>query len=630
MAVAICRRTAAASRRLALALLALIGAAGCATVPSRPAEVLPLVEIQIGASPTHYDDILSTNPNDQGVASARITNPQGSLGGVQADVPVVVGNIGSCGRQCGKLRFRAWGSATFSNRIPLVLRRTGAWVDFWVAGDPATSSLTATDAVLEMREDRQAGNVLARVGTMVTSAPVLSITTPAVLEIGRTASTLDDYLTWAPSPATVRLQRPNERTSPLPVTLRNGVGGADPHGGVVFGLPGPGGGPPTPYTMTPTLSLALPETGAPVEFYVAGAFDRASLRDKDAIIEVFNTTGTNPGQGVIERLGVMVRIRKDANTLTPLERDRFLNAVWTLHSGTTEYANYVQINAVVGSRAYSAGTGFLSSSPAYLPWHRLFILRFERALQGLDPSVALPYWRYDRTAVNVFSPDFMGVRSLDAAVPTVYTSPGNPLSLLGIRRSSSFASSQSPSLTGPATCRPQSEGDVLTQETRFRDNLSGTTVGFMAMEWRTSEVAVHAAAGDCSGGPSTGWLAQPATAARDPLYFLLYANSDRLWARWQQWFGASQPAFLDSYGPPSCGLPAGQCLLDPMWPWSSAAAPGGAFAVGLGRFLLPPVSPRPADAISIDRGYYWDADAGRWQRMEGGLGYSYDDTPVIQ
>ena len=45
----------------------------------------------------------------------------------------------------------------------------------------------------------------------------------------------------------------------------------------------------------------------------------------------------------------------------------------------------------------------------FLPWHRAYLLDLERELQAIDPSVALPYWRFDQPAPNVFTRQFMGV-----------------------------------------------------------------------------------------------------------------------------------------------------------------------------------------------------------------------------
>src|SRR5262249_37332924 len=48
--------------------------------------------------------------------------------------------------------------------------------------------------------------------------------------------------------------------------------------------------------------------------------------------------------------------------------------------------------------------------PAFLPWHREFLLEFERELQKINPKVTIPYWDFTNpldTAAS-FAPNFMG------------------------------------------------------------------------------------------------------------------------------------------------------------------------------------------------------------------------------
>jgi tyrosinase len=614
-----------AAKGLSIALLALFAAA-CATVPTRPTETLPLVDVQVNNSPTHIDDYASAFANVPSPARIRIANPQSGTSGVQADVPVVLSHIGACGMPCGQIRFGATASAAATPTLALVLPKSGAWVPFVVRGVFGASSLRPHDAVLEVRENRPDGIVLARLG--VDSSDHNQIIPPqlsAIVEIGREGITLDDYLGWSPTAATVRLALPNSQAGPLAVTLRNSpipVWDTQPRGQVLFGLP-VGSAPPPVASMTPTLPLVLPSNGDPVAIYVAGQFGQASIRDKDAVIEVAAPHPVFPTAIVpIEQHNTMVRIRKNGQNLSVNERDRLLTAIARLDAAVGGYAKFVTANGLAGARAYSGNTGFTLASPAFLPWHRLFILRFERELQGLDPSVALPYWRYDQPAPVIFAQDFMGVRQTGAPV---VTSTSNPLHGWGIVRASAFAPNQSPtSLAVPAACRPMTEAATLALGGKFRDNSFGVAAGFMSMEWKASDVALHAAAGDCAG--TTGWLANAGTAARDPLFFLLYANTDRLWAKWQRQAGRFDPALPDSYGIVACGLPAGQCIADPMWPWNDLSAPGGRFPEGLGRFLTPPPQPAPSDALGLDHSYLPNGP-GQWTKQAVGLGYSYDDVP---
>src|SRR5262249_11284613 len=117
-------------------------------------------------------------------------------------------------------------------------------------------------------------------------------------------------------------------------------------------------------------------------------------------------------------LPLMVRIRKNADALTPDERDRFLRALAALnHMGAGPF----QIIRGVHDRS-----GYLEAHQerGFLAWHRAYLLDFERRLQELDASVALPYWRFDRGAPNVFHVDFMGESD---ANNDVHLSPTNPL-----------------------------------------------------------------------------------------------------------------------------------------------------------------------------------------------------------
>jgi Common central domain of tyrosinase. len=72
----------------------------------------------------------------------------------------------------------------------------------------------------------------------------------------------------------------------------------------------------------------------------------------------------------------------------------------------------------------NAGSPQAHGAPGSLPWHRAYLLDLERELQALDPSVALPYWRFDQPAPNLFTRDFIGVSD---QFGTVTFSPNNPL-----------------------------------------------------------------------------------------------------------------------------------------------------------------------------------------------------------
>jgi tyrosinase len=100
-----------------------------------------------------------------------------------------------------------------------------------------------------------------------------------------------------------------------------------------------------------------------------------------------------------------------------------------------------------------------------------------------------------------------------------------------------------------------------------------------------------------------GWVSSIPTAAKDPLFFMLHCNVDRLWARWQRQFSRFNPALAASYDS-NAANPIGHNLPDTMWPWNGITgpprpptAPGGPMAAS------PSVSapgPQPRVQSSLD------------------------------
>src|SRR5262249_13766668 len=154
---------------------------------------------------------------------------------------------------------------------------------------------------------------------------------------------------------------------------------------------------------TDTLDVVAPGDGTPVSFWVAGKFQSPSVSYGDAVIEV-----SDKSSGVV--LGsraTMVRIRKNATSLSSPERDRFLAALGSLNAaGRGPCRDFRDVHTALSDREMHGNVGFL-------PWHRAYVLDLERALQAIDPAVAVPYWRFDRPAPSVFTQDFMGASDPD-------------------------------------------------------------------------------------------------------------------------------------------------------------------------------------------------------------------------
>lgn len=395
------------------------------------------------------------------------------------------------------------------------------------------------------------------------------------------------YLSWSPAPTRVRLSDTTGATQPVRITLS---AARSPNGGdlVFFAAPSA--------TPKPTLTIELPLDGSSITFFVAGKFGSPSTSDGDVAIVA------NSGATQLASVPVMVRIRKNATELTAAERDRFVDAFARLNNrGTGRFADFRNMH-VDGAASRQA-----HGNPGFLSWHRAYLLDLERELQNIDPSVALPYWRFDKPAPAIFTPEFLGTSD---ALGTVSFTQTNPLqfwstdSIQGINRRPHF---------DPVT----GSGIGVLSETQT------LALGADFVDFETLEGNPHGLAHTSFGGS----ISSIGTAAKDPLFFLLHANVDRLWAKWQRKFNrfdASVAESFDSNGGPT-GNPVGHNLADTMWPWNGVTgaprpltAPGGALA---GSLCVSAPGPQPRVMDSLDYQGVVSPNAR--------LGFDYDDVRFV-
>ena len=204
----------------------------------------------------------------------------------------------------------------------------GSWLSFWVKGT-GTSAIDKS-AIIEMATSGSCSNgmtdvVVARKAMMIPSGapPIAVAANPQVeIEINSTPATLDDYVTCVSTGARVRWINGSAGNT---VNVTVASAGATP---LVFADNTLGAG---ATATNATLPLTLTGDGAWVNFFVAGQFPaappRGSMKDKDAILEVRNASNAPIG-----REGLMVRIRKNANTLGTDERDRYIAALTKINA----------------------------------------------------------------------------------------------------------------------------------------------------------------------------------------------------------------------------------------------------------------------------------------------------------
>lgn len=394
------------------------------------------------------------------------------------------------------------------------------------------------------------------------------------------------FVTWAPAQCRIRITNPagsqGQGTPNVRITARSTSSG----GAVVFRRGTTGG-------FSSSLMLQVPINGDWVTFFTAGQFGRASVNLNDVRIEARRGNGNQ----VVGSTPCTVRIRKNANTLTNAERDRFISAFAQLNNqGLGGFTAFREMHTNVSSpQAHGA--------PAFLPWHRAYLLDLERELQAIDPSVALHYWRFDRPAPNLFTRDFLGVSD---NVGTVHFSASNPLQFWvtdgvpGINRRPFFPTNQAP----PG----------------LRTEAQTIALGNAYPQFRTMEGNPHGSAHVSFGGS----ISSIGTAARDPLFFLLHCNVDRLWAKWQRQNSRFNPAQAASYDS-NPGNPIGHNLPDTMWPWNGITgpprpptAPGGTMAASQ-CVTAPGLSPRVRDSLDFQ---------GKVNAASN-LGFDYDDVPFV-
>lgn len=272
--------------------------------------------------------------------------------------------------------------------------------------------------------------------------------------------------------------------------------------------------------------------------------------------------------------------RKNVNTLTPAEKENYIKAVKALKA-SGKYDQYVKWHTDAGmhSTPPEVPPGVRNAAhrgPAFFPWHREFILRFERDLQAEVPGVSLPYWDWAEDAAlpnpesaPVWGDDLMGGNG----------DPGNG----NLVKTGPFAYNPADPNTWTIVDEGGNPAGGLQRE--FGVNIA-TLPAQADVSGALAEVPYDSPPWDTSSNPSfrnrlEGWIAGPQlhnrvhvwvggsmlpmTSPNDPVFFLHHCNVDRLWAEWQ----AQHPG--EGYLP-AAGGPEGHNLNDPMYPWDTTPA----------------------------------------------------------
>ena len=102
--------------------------------------------------------------------------------------------------------------------------------------------------------------------------------------------------------------------------------------------------------------------------------------------------------------------RKNQRDLTRTEKKRLVEAILELkRSG--RYDKFVSTHQKFYVTDAEGGPRPAHMTPSFFPWHRVYLLEFEKALQKIDPGVSVPYWDWTRDntpAASLWADDFLG------------------------------------------------------------------------------------------------------------------------------------------------------------------------------------------------------------------------------
>lgn len=220
--------------------------------------------------------------------------------------------------------------------------------------------------------------------------------------------------------------------------------------------------------------------------------------------------------GADRLLGIEItKPRRNAKSVGSAERDAYRDALVKIGSDPSfQYSDMMQ---------YFRKQNFVHASPnpehgnpAFLPWHREFVNRYENLLRETDPLVTLLYWDFTQSptaGTNLFTTSFMGAGS-----GTV----GAPLTPL-----------QPPTLTRNVGGSTGTCGASLFQSDATFNAMGGYPMVSTAIEATPNHNCAHGFIGGFAPGPM-GQISSITTSAQDPFFFMLHANVDRQWANWQR------------------------------------------------------------------------------------------------
>lgn len=183
--------------------------------------------------------------------------------------------------------------------------------------------------------------------------------------------------------------------------------------------------------------------------------------------------------------------RHNQSNLTSTQKRRFTAAVLELkRNGAYDDLVRTHDKYFVPDRDSKLRVGHMS--PSFFPWHRRYLLQFERLLQAVDPGVSVPYWDWttDSSPVSsLWAEDFLGGTGRESD-RRVMTGPfaheqGNWEITVGITEAaSSPATSAARRTRSHCPPRPSSNGRSTIRRTTPRPGIRRRVTAASATSWR--------------------------------------------------------------------------------------------------------------------------------------------------
>lgn len=250
--------------------------------------------------------------------------------------------------------------------------------------------------------------------------------------------------------------------------------------------------------------------------------------------------------------------RKNIRSLTSAEKTAFVNAVKTIKSNGT-YDQYVLMHA-------NTPMTEIHRCPSFLPWHRQFILDFEKHLQAAsgDSDMALPYWDWAQDMRDLANGTFSDLEEAVIWQDDLLGGNGDPADG-NIVKTGPFRQGEWETINDDGSSRGslirRMGVDVPDLPTQAMINAALAISEYDSSPWNSTSVPSFRnrlegwrPSSDAPGLHNRGhvWIGgdmAPMTSPNDPAFFLHHCFVDKIWAEWQVRHGKDN--YLPRSGGPS-------------------------------------------------------------------------------